>query len=122
MHESQFISAVNKLLPPTVYKWKIHDTYTGGIPDTYYSGDKTDLWVEYKLLRNVPKKHTPNLSPLQIKWLREQYNRGRNVAVVIGVQGGKCLLLQDLQWEGQVDVTNLISKKDLASWITKIIM
>lgn len=117
MHESAYISAINKLLPSTIYRWKIHDSYTSGVPDTYYSGDKADLWVEYKLVRDTPSKHTPKLSELQKKWLREQYNRGRNVAVIVGVKGGKGFIAENLSWEQQIKSITPITKRQIADWI-----
>ena len=34
MNEHSFIRAIHKSLPAEVYRWKIHDTFTGGVPDT----------------------------------------------------------------------------------------
>ena len=119
MHESDFITAVNKLLPQAIYRWKIHDSFTSGIPDAYYSGTKSDLWVEYKLLRTTPNKHTPKLTELQKNWLKAQYERGRNVIVIIGFKGGKGFIAEDLTWEKQLNITDLKSKQELANWIEK---
>lgn len=59
----------------------------GGPPDAYYCGKKNDLWVEYKFIE-LPKRVTtqiyPNLSELQIEWLRTLDNCKRPVWVVVG--------------------------------------
>ena len=33
MNEHSFVRSIHNALHPDVYKWKIHDTYTGGVPD-----------------------------------------------------------------------------------------
>lgn len=123
MHESGFTSTVHKKLPITVYKWKIQATMTGGIPDAYYSGDRADLWVEYKLLNKLPKKQStlliPKLSALQSKWLRDRHNEGRNVAVILGHKEGS-YIFTNLEWEAGITQDKLtLSRKELAQWITQ---
>ena len=119
MLESQYLTALFKLIPPEVEKWKIHDSYTSGVPDAYFSGNKGDLWIEAKLVRDNPKKHTPKLSALQKAWLRKQYERGREVAVIVGVKGGKGVYIEDLEWETQCDMTVTLTKKEIANKILK---
>jgi len=118
VHESKYISAIHKLIPSHIFKWKINDSYISGVADTYVSGPAGDCWLEYKLVRDNPKKHTPHLSALQKAWLRDQYNRGRQVAVIVGVKGGKGVIIQNRDWEGQCDMTNTLTKKEIAEWIT----
>jgi len=119
MHESSYITQVHKLIDPEILTWKINDSFTSGVADTYVSGPKNDIWIEYKLVRDNPKKHTPKLSALQKQWLKAQYNRGRQVAVIVGVKGGKGVILTDLIWEHQCDMTIVQSKKEISQWITK---
>jgi len=119
MLESNYLTALFKLIPPEIEKWKIHDAYTSGVPDAYFSGNKADIWIEAKLVRNNPKKHTPKLSALQKAWLKRQYNRGRKVYVLVGVKGGKGIILKNLEWENQCDMTQLLTKKQIAQWITE---
>ena len=117
MHESDYITAVGRLLPTHMLKWKINDNFTSGVPDAYYSGGKADIWIEYKLVRDNPKKHTPKLSSLQKVWLRNQYHRGRRVAVIVGVKGGKGVIIEHLKWEKQCDMTQIKTKREIAAWI-----
>jgi len=117
MHESNYITAIHKLIPLELEKWKINDSYTSGVADTYYSGDKADIWIEYKLVRNNPNKYTPKLSPLQKAWLARQYARGRKVAVIVGVKGGRGIIIEDLNWEKQCDMTQTLTKREIAAWI-----
>jgi hypothetical protein len=84
MNESGFIRKIHRRLPREVYAWKIADRYHGGIPDAYYSGSTTDLWVEYKYAKSAPKTLLLQtlLTALQRKWLIERDKQGRTVRIV----------------------------------------
>lgn len=92
MKESDFNQAVHKRLPPEIFAWKIRDDYQGGVPDAYYrrrDGDKgTPLWIEYKYLKKLPVRANtlivPDLSDLQVKWLKEASQAGEEVRVIVG--------------------------------------
>ena len=89
--ENTFITSVHKHLPTKLYRMKNHNQYNGGIPDCWYSGDKADLWVEYKYKRApglLTASMTPDLSALQTDWLVSRYAEGRNVAVIMGSEKG----------------------------------
>ena len=92
--ENTFITSVHKHLPDKLYRMKNHNQYNGGIPDCWYSGDKADLWVEYKY-RAIPARATtdmsPDLSALQIEWLLNRHAEGRDVAVITGCADGGVL-------------------------------
>mgnify|MGYP000035334240 FL=1 len=123
MHESAFTNTIHKKLPTSVYRWKIQATMTGGIPDAYYSGDKADIWIEYKLLNKLPKRQStlliPKLSGLQSKWLKDRYTEGRNVAVILGHLGGS-YIFTNLEWEAGITQDKLtLSRGDLAQWIAQ---
>ena len=123
MHESTFTNTIHKKLPTSVYRWKIQATMTGGIPDAYYSGDKADIWIEYKLLNKLPKRQNtlliPKLSGLQSKWLKDRYTEGRNVAVILGHLGGS-YIFTNLEWEAGITQDKLtLSRGDLAQWIAQ---
>lgn len=125
MRESQYTQAIHRHLPKEVYRWKINDNFQGGVPDAYYSGTKADLWVEYKYLQKLPKRETtlivPNLSTLQLDWLRTREREGRKIVVIIGSPEGGCVLYCS-QWESGISLSHFrneaMSKKELASWIT----
>lgn len=95
--ENTFISSVHRHLPGGLYRMKNHNQYNGGIADVWYSGDKADLWVEYKFLV-LPKRPTtvidlisgdePAISHLQQDWLRSRHAEGRNVGVIVGCKDG----------------------------------
>lgn len=119
MNESGFIRSVNQHLPDEVYRWKIADRFTAGVPDTWYSGAGGSLFIEYKLLKTKPANFfTPKLSKLQLHWLNNRYNEGVDVAVIIGMPRGG-LFLSDLAWNGKVYLADhsFLSKKELAAHI-----
>ena len=55
MQERQFITKIHKKLPISIYKWKINDSYHGGVPDCFYSGPAGHCFVEYKFKKELPK-------------------------------------------------------------------
>lgn len=128
MNEHSFIRSIHRKLPKEIFTWKINDNYAGGVADAYYSGFKDDVWIEYKYV-TLPKKDTSKiklgLSPLQIHWLKEQYARGRNVAVVIGSPEGNIILRQPHEFE-QESITkahfssNTVDKAQVISFIIGI--
>lgn len=126
--ETNFSNALRDALPEGIYSMKNNNDYTSGIPDVWFSGKKGDLWVEMKFVPKLPKRVPLRpyelLSALQEKWLRERYEEGRNVAVIIGCKRKARLegiLLRDLAWEKDIDPQNfdalILSKSELVSFI-----
>ena len=113
MDEKGFISKVHKKLPRTTYRVKLSDRFAGGIPDTWYSGPKGDLWVEYKY-QEVPG-HKPNLSDLQKHWLIDRDSEGRNVACVVGTPKG-VIVYAGTSWLQYRDY-EIIPFADYITWI-----
>ena len=68
--ENRFIASIHRLLPNELHAEKMHNPYRGGTFDVWYSGNKADIWVEYKYDDNW-------LSPLQAKWGRGRHAEGR---------------------------------------------
>lgn len=139
--ETTFIASVNRLLPlkrlkmcasvrtdTHKTKWigyeKMNNPYSSGTADSWYSGKGGDLWIEYKFLPRIPQRGsvspTKLLSALQLQWLTERYEEGRNVAVIIGCPTGG-VLLRDRTWECELTASQFTSlirpRSDLASWI-----
>ena len=89
MQERQFITKVHKNLSSDIYKWKINDSYTGGVPDCFYSGPAGHCFVEYKYKKELPKRDTTpinfNLSAQQELWLTERSKQGVPCYVALAV-------------------------------------
>lgn len=125
--ETNFCNAVHKLLPKEVYREKMHNLYRGGTADMWYSGSADDLWVEYKYIKDPPKKAAmvirKELSPLQILWLKGRYKEGRNVVVILGTPIGSWVF-ENLSWESAEVTTEMLkthglSKQAVADYISK---
>jgi hypothetical protein len=95
--ETTFIGGVHKHLPTSLYRIKNNNMYNAGQADCWYSGNKADLWVEYKFI-TVPKRDDtvidlvsgkdPGISALQQEWLMSRHAEGRRVAVIVGCKEG----------------------------------
>jgi len=98
--ETLFTNRINRHVPPKVRVEKMHNIYRGGTPDFWYSGNKDDLWVEYKWIPKLPVKAAVkvNLSMLQTLWLADAFEKGRNVCVIVGSPKG-CAILTDGAWK-----------------------
>lgn len=117
MNESGFIAAVNKKLPPSIYRWKTSDRYTAGVADVYYSSPKKDIWIEYKFYpEKLPKNVKPNLTELQKQWLNDRYDEGREVYVAVG-SPKDCLLFTDKEWMNTKPASAAVSRTDFIQWI-----
>ena len=119
--ETTFIKRVHRSLEGP-YAEKNHNGYRGGTPDVWYSGDRGDLWVEYKYLPKLParKPILPTLSALQAKWLAERAAEGRNVAVIVGTPTGG-VIYRSMTWEHPLTTAEfcarLATTKHIADWI-----
>lgn len=125
MNEHSFIKSIHNSLHPDVYKWKIHDTYTGGVPDAFYSGPVGSLFVEYKYIKQLPKKDTTmlrhSLSKLQEAWL-ERVKSATPVALILGVEDTALIIVDDFS----ANISKMhyndacIPRKEVAEWIFNI--
>lgn len=124
--ETVFITSVHKHLPPKplLHREKMNNPYSSGTADVWYSGSKSDLWIEYKFLPRIPQRGSVKpldlLTALQAEWLKGRHQEGRNVAVIIGCPAGG-VLLRDRDWENEIPakefVSQLKSRPELGAWI-----
>lgn len=121
--ETNFYSAIHKLLKGKVFAMKNYNPLQGGIPDCWYSGGARDLWVEYKFVKLPVRPTTPvkvDLSDLQRLWLNDRLSEGRNVAVIVGCARGGVVMEQgawNLTWTALDFDAALQTKQELASWL-----
>lgn len=121
--ETLFCNRINKCIPRAVEIEKMHNPYRGGTADYWYSGFRDDLWVEYKwilLARGTASKAIkPKATKLQLIWLNNHHNRGRNVCVIIGSPNG-CAILLDGEWNNKVPGNKFhYTEREVANWIVK---
>lgn len=120
--ENNFIRSIHKLLP-NVFHEKTNNPFRAGMPDVWYSGDKGDMWIEYKFVQRPSKtaKILPNLTPRQARWLNDRCDEGRDVYVVLGTPSGG-VIYQNKEWNEPLlpdeFQARLQSKKAIAAWIS----
>lgn len=114
MTEHNYVRSLHnrlKRIAPAIYIWKINDPYQGGVADAYYS-QASDMWVEYKFLKSLPKRASTaidiGLSPLQRKWLSDRHREGRRVCVIVGSPDGS-LILPGTDWDKVITRADFIS-------------
>ena len=121
--ETTFRLSVEKYLPTSLYRMKNSNPYTTGVADSWYSGTKTDLWVEWKF-QILPKRPSTLIlakpSPLQCVWLQARCHEGRNVAVILGCPDGG-VVYQALSWAQALTCEQfrmrIKTRRQLAAWI-----
>lgn len=130
MNEHSYIKSVHRLLSPEVFKWKIHDTFAGGCPDSMYCGPSGLLFVEYKYVKNLPVRPTTNvktsLSELQIKWLNTVAQNTVQAALIVGSNKGSLITEIKDGWQPTITVEDFLRKaittKNVASWIEATVL
>lgn len=106
--ETRFIMSVHRLLPPEdeLHREKMANPYRGGTADSWYSGKRADLWIEWKFIE-LPKRETasidliagkdPVISVLQQDWIKQRLLEGRAVWVGVGCKAGG-VVFTDTRW------------------------
>lgn len=125
--ESTFYQSIHRLMPRKLHKEKMNNPFSSGTADVWYSGNKGDMWVEYKYI-SVPPKNAEmfvhkELSGPQKLWLGDRYREGRTVIVVLGTPLG-AWIYKDLEWETVGVTANTIaasgySKQGIADYIAE---
>lgn len=124
MNEHGFIRYVHSKLDPIVIKWKIHDSGTGGVPDAFYMGEGSTLWIEYKYVKSLPVRPDTViktcLTELQKIWLDNLERCKQPCALAIGC-GTRVAVLRHGAWNTGITSKEFkdtsIDRKELAEWI-----
>lgn len=124
--ETTFTKRITSKLPRDIYVMKNNNSYTGGIPDLWISGNHSDLWAEMKYLPKIPTRAIVDpkklLSSLQLQWLNNRNDEGRHVCVIIGCPAGG-VVLQNKVWEMQMTASEykdqIITHAELTRWIER---
>jgi hypothetical protein len=122
--ETTFIASVHKRLAKEIHREKMNNPYRSGTADVWYSGYKSDLWIEYKFLPTLPKRINTeivlDLTENQKLWLQNRHKEGRQVAVICGCRAGGVVFI-DLDWEDPITVeaflSRVVTRQELAQWI-----
>lgn len=119
--ENRFIAGVHRHLQRT-YAEKMNNPWRAGTADVWYSGDRGDLWIEYKFIERIPRSEEilPDLTPRQRRWLNNRHDEGRNIAVVLGTPTGG-VIYRNKEWLKPLDNVTLaglvVPKDEVARWI-----
>jgi hypothetical protein len=127
MNEHSFIRAVHAYLPSEVFRWKIHDTFAGGVPDAFYAGPASTLFVEYKYVKTLPKRNaTPirtGLTSQQAHWLDRLHDFNQPVALIVGCEKLALVILAK-QWNTDIAKAEYVERavpfKTAAQWISDV--
>jgi len=124
--ETTFYQSVIRHLPPEsqLHREKMSNPYRGGTADTWLSGSKADLWIEWKFIKLPVRDETRitiDLSALQREWLRCRHLEGRNVWVVVGCKEGGVLMQYPnawaSAWKTETFKVNLQTRQSIAAAI-----
>jgi len=119
--ENRFIKSVHRYLQNT-YTEKTNNPWRAGTAGVWYSGERGDLWIEYKFIESIPRSAEilPGLTPRQRRWLNNRFDEGRNVAVVLGMPTGG-VIYRDEKWMCPLDHVTLsglvVPRDEIARWI-----
>ena len=111
------------------YVWKINANFAGGIPDMWIAGNGSDLWLELKAIKTLPKRAStiivPNLSAQQLHWLEARALQGVRVGVALATQEGWLFFDHPNEWRGSVTAnearTRLLSLGEVTKTICRLV-
>jgi hypothetical protein len=133
--ERRLIDAVHRGLPREIHKQSNTSGAAtfNGIPDYYYDGPKSDLWVEYKALESMPRsgmvggvdaKKRGCYSPLQNQWMERRWRNSQNllpVPNVVGIVGlpNRTAVIQTspTDWREGSSITQAIPIQEVIAWL-----
>lgn len=127
MNEHGFIKSVHRYLPPELFKWKIHDTFAGGVPDAFYAGPSGILFAEYKYVKQIPKRDSSaiktSLSAQQKLWLDRMINFNQQAVVIVGCEES-AVVIENGQWNAPLLKSEYekraMSREEVANWIAGV--
>ena len=110
MNEHSYVRSIHKKLPDTVYTWKIHDSYAGGVPDAWYHGPSgKSIFIEYKYVKTLPQRAAtivrPALSMLQLNWITSRVKAGVQCAVILGTTEGSIIFIDSKELKDGIEAS-----------------
>ena len=136
MNEHSYIRSLHTLLKKggmDVDIWKVNDNFAGGVPDVAYFGAINTLWVEYKYIKQLPKKNSTiidltnsakYLSLLQQQWLERKHLLNIRTAVIVGSPSGNGIY-DGIMWREPVTtgefIANAVSNHTVINYITQAV-
>jgi hypothetical protein len=123
--ERNLIAAILRKLPKQLHSQSMTagSATQNGIPDRYFDGPTSDLWVEFKQLKSMPRNGIARgaYTPLQIAWMERRFNNSakQNVIGIVGLPDRRvCLQFTPSEWkEGTPIDRRATSIEGAAQWI-----
>ncbi len=132
MKEKQLYQAIDKLLSKDIHRQSMTGAAmtANGTPDRYYDGPQGDLWIEYKMLRNIPRDGivVGAYTPLQLRWMERRYAHSEdsrynsNMVGIVGLPNRTAVIqFTPQEWREGSPITNAVALKDVAAWIVAFV-
>jgi hypothetical protein len=141
MKESQFVRIICNDLPKTIHQQSLtsaSETYNG-TPDRYLDANlppeqmhmrTSDLWLEFKVLKSLPRDGYVRVMPLpgkktaqghltvmQARWITRRWDNGLNAFVIVGLPGRQALVIKGGDIFQKHNVGGAIDFKEVTAWI-----
>jgi len=129
--EGRYIDKIHRQLDPRIYKMKMNMGMGApiGIPDYYYEGDKTNLWIEYKVLQTPSWNTTRKIPYRQITasqklWIKRAYKNNQKVYVIMGDKDGNGIVINPytLEHPQPLSYHTIKSPKEIAEEIACLVL
>lgn len=124
--EKELYKAVDNRLPVSIHRQSMTGAAmtANGTPDRYYDGTRRDLWVEYKILKGIPRSGivVGDYTKLQLAWLERRHKIGQNAIGIVGLPNRTAVLqCTPIEWREGSPIANAVPLKDVAMWIESFV-
>lgn len=125
MLEKGLIAAIHRRLRKDLH----HQSMTSaslthnGTPDQYYDGPVRDFWIEYKMLKSMPRSGmvVGAYTELQLRWMERRYNNslnllhGPNVFGIVGLPNRSAVIQRTpTEWREGTHLSTAISLQEVS--------
>ncbi len=126
MLEKGLIAAVLRQLPAVIHSQSMTmgSLSFNGTPDRYFDGPARDFWVEFKMLKSMPRSGmvVGAYTELQLRWMERRYAHcvtdAPNVFGIVGLPNKTAVIQRTPQeWREGTHVSTAMSVKEIAQWL-----
>jgi hypothetical protein len=129
MLEGGLRKSINSKLPRIIHRQSMTNASLScnGTPDDYYDGPARDFWIEWKMLKSLPRSGivVGDYSPLQLHWMERRYRNsnhlphGPNMLGIVGLPNRKAVIQRTpTEWREGSPLTEAISLGEVTAWVT----
>lgn len=112
-----------KLKAAGAYCLKLSLTHESGVPDSWISGKSGNMWIEFKYIKELPKRETTIIktcfTELQQLWAKQRVAEGRHVVLIICTPEGDVVRhgSSHKQLTTERFKTRMVPRKQVIEWI-----